>query len=145
MRRVKKSAIVAYTPIAMYRLVDDIERYPEFLPWCTGAELIERTEYQAIARLELSKGGVSKHFTTKNTLDPGRSVKMDLVDGPFRSLDGRWEFLEIGSQGCEIRLQVEFEFTSFLVELAFGQFFEQTCNSLVDAFTERAKAVYGDA
>lgn len=143
MRRVDRSALVPYSAGEMFMLVDDVEAYPEFLPWCNDAEVLSRDDDVIEAKLELHKGGVSNHFTTRNTRREFESIDIALVGGPFRHLQGGWKFSEIGEQGCKVSLKLEFEFESMFVDLMFGAYFEETCNSLVDAFTRRAKDVFG--
>lgn len=148
MRRVDRSALVPYSAEEMFRLVDDVPAYPEFLPWCSDA-VIEREEGDTmLATLELHKGGISRRFTTRNTRKPHSSIDLSLVGGPFRHLSGGWRFRELGrnlgEDGCRVSLELEFAFDSRLVDMMFGPFFEQTCNSLVDAFTRRAAEVYGE-
>lgn len=143
MRKVNRSALVPYTAREMFRLVDDIESYPEFLPWCNAATVQERDPDKVIATLELRKGALSRRFTTRNTPTAFSSIDIALVGGPFRRLSGGWRFREIGNSGCEVSLELEFSFDSMLVDMMFGSFFEETCNSLVDAFTQRATHVYG--
>jgi len=128
----------------MFELVDDVASYPEFLPWCNHAEVHERTDGTVEATLELHKGAVSNHFTTRNTLHRPNAIDLALVGGPFRHLQGGWRFGDLGAGGSKVSLELEFQFDSRLVDLMFGSFFEDTCNSLVDAFTRRAEAVYGD-
>ena len=142
MRKVRRNALVPYSADAMFDLVDDVASYPEFLPWCSDAVVHERTEEQVRATLELHKGSMSKRFTTLNRRDPGRSLTMDLVNGPFRHLEGIWHFEEIGDTGSKVSLHIDFEFSSPMLNLMFGSYFEQTCSSLVDAFTRRARDVY---
>jgi ribosome-associated toxin RatA of RatAB toxin-antitoxin module len=143
MRKVNRSALVPYTAQEMFRLVDDIESYPEFLPWCNAATVQQRDPDKVVATLELRKGAVSRKFTTRNTPTANSSIDIALVGGPFRRLSGGWRFREIGNTGCEVSLELEFAFDSMLVDMMFGSFFEDTCNSLVDAFTQRATQVYG--
>ena len=143
MRRVDRSALVPYSAREMFMLVDDVESYPEFLPWCDDAEVLSRSDDVVEARLELHKGGVSNHFTTRNTRREFEAIDIALVGGPFRHLQGGWAFKEIGEEGCRVSLQLEFEFESMFVDLMFGAFFEETCNSLVDAFSRRARDVFG--
>ncbi|MEL6446805.1 MAG: type II toxin-antitoxin system RatA family toxin [Pseudomonadota bacterium] len=143
MRQVRRSALVPYTAQAMFDLVDDVASYPEFLPWCSDAVEHERNDEQVRATLELHKGSMSKRFTTLNTREPGASLTMDLVDGPFRHLEGVWHFEPVGESGSKVALHIDFEFSSPVLSLMFGSFFEQTCSSLVDAFTRRAREVYG--
>lgn len=143
MRKVRRSALVPYSAAQMFRLVDDVESYPDFLPWCGGAHIDRREGDDVVATLELDKGGVSKRFTTRNRRREFESIDLFLVGGPFRHLEGGWRFRSLGEEGSEVSLELEFEFESRLVDMVFGRFFEETCNSLVDAFTRRAAAVFG--
>ncbi|MGH8193617.1 MAG: type II toxin-antitoxin system RatA family toxin [Woeseiaceae bacterium] len=146
MRKVKRSALVPHTAQEMFELVDDVESYPEFLPWCNDATVRSRTDDTVVATLELQKGSVSKHFTTRNTRLEFEAIDLALVDGPFRHLDGGWRFREIsgnGGNGCEVSLELEFEFENKLVDMMFGRYFEDTLEALVDAFTQRANAKFG--
>lgn len=143
MRKVNRSAIVPYSAREMFVLVDDVEAYPEFLPWCNQAEVHNRTDESVEATLELHKGAVSNKFTTRNSRTEFAAIGLELIGGPFRHLDGGWQFKELGDDGCKVSLELEFEFESRLVDLMFGSFFEDICNSLVDAFTKRAETVFG--
>lgn len=143
MRNVNRSALVPYAAREMFVLVDDVAAYPEFLPWCRSAQVIERTDAVVEATLELQKGAVSNKFTTRNARDEFESIGIALVGGPFRHLQGGWTFEDIDDRGCKVALKLEFEFDSMLVDMMFGAFFEETCNSLVDAFTRRAVQVFG--
>jgi len=127
----------------MFVLVDDVEAYPEFLPWCNDAEVRNRTDDIVDATLELHKGSLSNHFTTRNTRREFETIELELIGGPFRHLQGGWRFTEIGEEGCKVALELEFEFENKLIDMMFGAFFEDTCNSLVDAFTKRAQVVFG--
>ncbi len=143
MRKVNRSALVPYTAREMFVLVDDVESYPKFLPWCNDAEVHNRTEDTVEATLELHKGSVSNHFTTLNTRHEFDLIELALVGGPFRHLAGGWHFTDLGDAGCKVALELDFEFESMLIDMMFGAVFEQTCNSLVDAFTKRAQDVFG--
>jgi len=127
----------------MFVLIDDVEAYPEFLPWCNDTEVHNRTDDTVDATLELHKGSLSNHFTTRNTRREFESIELELIGGPFRQLQGGWQFTEIGEEGCKVTLELEFEFENKLIDMMFGAFFEDTCNSLVDAFTKRAQVVFG--
>ncbi len=127
----------------MFVLIDDVEAYPEFLPWCNDAEVRNRTDNIVEATLELHKGSLSNHFTTRNTRREFETIELELIGGPFRHLQGGWQFTEIGEEGCKVALELEFEFENKLIDMMFGAFFEDTCNSLVDAFTKRARVVFG--
>ncbi len=127
----------------MFLLVDDVAAYPEFLQWCNEAEIHERTQEFVEATLELHKGGLSNHFTTRNSRNEFDSIDIALVGGPFTHLQGGWQFQDLGSDGCKVSLKLDFEFESMFVDMMFGSFFEETCNSLVDAFVGRARSVFG--
>jgi len=127
----------------MYGLVEDVVAYPEFLPWCIGATLHFKDEEIIEASLEMRRGAVKKSFTTRNTLQPGLAMGIELVDGPFRHLAGAWQFEQLGEDGSKVSLQMEFEFESRVTDALFGRYFEDTCNSLIDSFTKRAHKIYG--
>ena len=148
MREVKRNALVTYTPAQMFALVEAFERYPEFLPWVSAATLISRDGNQLVGRLEMERMGVKEHFTTRNTLNAPYEMHMQLVDGPFKHLSGAWKFTEIcdatgQARGTKVDLQIQFEFKNGLLDLLMGKSFEASCGSLVNAFTQRAKALYG--
>jgi ribosome-associated toxin RatA of RatAB toxin-antitoxin module len=142
-RKVHRSALVPYTAREMFVLVDDVESYPQFLPWCNDAEVHNRTENTVEATLELHKGSVSNHFTTLNTRHEYHKIDLELIGGPFRHLAGGWRFTELGQDGSKVALELDFEFDSKFIDMLFGAYFEDTCNSLVDAFTTRAKEIFG--
>lgn len=143
MRKVSRSALVSYSAEQMYSLVEDIDSYPSFLPWCNDVDVHFREGNVVEATLELHRGKLSKRFRTRNTMDPGRAVALELVNGPFRHLSGGWNFRQLGEDGCKVSFELEFEFESRALDLMIGAYFEGTCNSLVDAFTQRAAEIYG--
>ncbi len=143
MRKVNRSAIVPFSASEMYALVEDIEAYPDFLPWCESTVVHKRDGGVVEATLEIHRAGISKSFTTRNTNRQDESIGLALIGGPFRQLSGGWVFQALGDSGCKVALELEFEFESRLVDMMFGSFFEDICNSLVDAFTKRAEAVFG--
>lgn len=143
MREVHRSAIVPYPAADVYALIADLEAYPQFVPGCTGSQVISRDGSEVVASLALSKGPFSSSFTTRNTLDPPHRMTMSLVDGPFKSLKGEWRVEPLGAKGCRIDLHVSFEMASRSRDWLLGPAFALTCNGLVDAFVARAKAVYG--
>ncbi|BBN82098.1 ubiquinone-binding protein [Pseudoalteromonas sp. A25] len=142
MPQIEKSALVMYSTQEMFELVNDVDAYPAFLPHCSDAKIIQASEEGMTASLEISKAGLKKWFTTKNSFD-GTTVHMQLVDGPFKSLKGYWQFTELDDQACKVSLKLEFEFASKLIEMAFGKVFNEVAKSMVSAFTQRAKIVYG--
>ena len=139
MKNVNKSVLIWYSPEEMYRLVTDVERYPEFLPWVAGAKLHEKSDRELQATLEMQRGGVRERFSTRNTFERPAYMTMRLVDGPFRLLEGGWKFSPIGTAGTRIELEMRFEFASAVVSMLFGKSFEESCNSLIDAFIARAR------
>lgn len=139
---IQRSALVNYSAEAMYDLVNDVDAYPEFLPGCKDSKVLARESDMMKASLLVAKAGVKQWFTTKNTLEPARHIHMQLVDGPFKRLTGGWTFSALSDEACKIELNLEFEFTSKLTELAFGKIFNALAASMVKAFTERAKQVY---
>ncbi len=145
MRSAKRSALVPYTPMQMWTLVDEAEHYPEFLPWCSAATVHHREPTLVEGTLELRRGGIRRSFRTRNTQVPGEYIDIELVDGPFRSLEGRWAFAPVGDAGSRIEFEIHFEFESRVLDSLLGPFFEDTLNSIVDAFTRRADEVYGPA
>lgn len=143
MREVRRSALLPYSAAQVFDLVADVERYPEFLPWCTGAAVLARDGEQVTAQLKLARGRVSARFTTRNRLVPAQFLEMRLLEGPFRSLEGRWDFSPIGDAGSRVELAVQFETQGSLTGMLLGPIFEGICNQLVDAFAQRARQVYG--
>ena len=141
MREMTRSSLVARPPAVLYQLVDDIGRYPEFVPGCTAAQVLERNEYEVVARLTVRRGPLHTHFTTRNRLDPGRSVQMELVEGPFKVLAGRWSFTPVASNGCRIELQLRFQFSNVVKSVLFDALFEETQSELVRAFVARAQSL----
>ena len=141
MRHMIRSALVARPPETLYRLVEDIERYPEFVPGCTSAQVLQRAEHEMIARLAVRRGPLRTHFTTRNRLEPVRRVHIQLVEGPFRVLEGQWSFTPIADQGCRIELSLRFQFANALKSALFDSLFEETAASLVRAFVARAQAL----
>ena len=143
MQVVERSAITTFTPAQMFALVDDVDRYPEFLPWCTAASVAVASDTERVASITVSRGVLHSTFTTRNTLPKDTQILMHLVDGPFRYLKGEWRFDAIGDRGTKVHFRVEFEFKSRLTALAFSASFEALCATLVDAFVLRARKIYG--
>lgn len=143
MRKVSRSALVPYSSDQMYALVDDVAAYPTFLRWCSAVTVHSRDDDHVEASLELQRGTLSKTFTTRNSLDPGKAIHIALVGGPFSHLSGGWHFEQLGRDGSKVSLRLEFEFESRMTDMLFGRYFEDICNSLVDSFTQRASDIYG--
>lgn len=128
----------------MYKLVDDIEAYPEFLPWCKSTTVLSRTKDEVRASIQIAHSGLNRSFTTCNRNQKNKIIEMRLLEGPFKHLEGFWRFDDIESEGCKVSLDLNFEFSNKLIGLAFGPVFNQIANNLVDAFCNRAKQVYGN-
>jgi len=140
---VQKSALIKYSALQMFEIVDDIESYPEFLPWCSGSKILKREGDIVEAELLIAKAGFNKSFATRNRSDGHGKLFMTLLDGPFSSLDGVWDFMPLREDASKISLDLEFEMHGKFASLAFGAVFNQICNTMVKSFTDRAKQVYG--
>ncbi|MGB5446369.1 MAG: SRPBCC family protein [Psychromonas sp.] len=143
MAQVSRSALLMYSAEEMYQLVNDVNAYPEFLPGCVDANILAMDENIMRASVKVAKAGISQTFTTENVLVNGQSILMNLVDGPFKHLTGGWTFTQLDEQACKVNLDLQFEFKSSLVELAFGRIFNELVGSMVKSFSSRAKVVYG--
>lgn len=132
-----------YTAEAMYQLVADVETYPEFLPWCRSAKIQGTNGNEVQASLEIARGPVRKSFTTRNRLHHGKAIRMSLVNGPFKHLEGEWRFTPLGEDGSKIELHLEFDFSSKLLKATVGPVFNHIAETMVDAFCRRAHELYG--
>src|SRR5947207_14967601 len=143
MQCVKKSVLVPYAAAEMFELVDRVERYPQFLPWCAGAQVLEAAERHKSARLDIDYHGVRAHFTTDNVNDPPSSIVITLKSGPFRRLHGEWRFHALAERACKVEFELAYEFATELLERLVGPVFNHIANTFVDAFVRRAESVYG--
>ena len=143
MATVKKSALVLYSAAEMYALVEDIEAYPRFLPWCRSTQVLSRNEDEVRATIEMVKGGVHKSFTTCNRMQNHKMIDIRLLEGPFKRLEGYWRFEPLRADASKVSLDMEFEFASPLLRVAVEPVFKQIAYSLVDAFCKRAVELYG--
>lgn len=139
MREVKRTALIAEAPARMYQLINDIEHYPEFVPWCSAARVESRTDAFVVATLTIKRGPLRAEFTTRNLLETDRRVLMQFVSGPFRVLEGLWTLTPLGDLGCRVELEMRFEFANRVAGALFEPLFEDTVSSLVDAFVKRAR------
>jgi ribosome-associated toxin RatA of RatAB toxin-antitoxin module len=124
----------------MYSLVDDVVAYPEFIPWCGGVDVLERGAERSTVRLLIDYRGLRHHFTTTNEHLPGHAIRLTLVDGPFRHLDGEWRFTPLMEDACKVELELHYEFKSSALEKLVGPVFSHIANSFVDAFIRRAES-----
>lgn len=142
MKTVEKSVLIWFTAQEMFDLVVDVASYPAFLPWCDQTQVLSTEEHGMTARIGMAFGGLHKSFTTHNTHVPGRQVQLQLIDGPFKHLDGVWNFIPLGEeQACRVELQLSYSFDSMFGALV-GPVFDKIASTLVDAFVKRAEAVY---
>lgn len=141
--QIDKTALVMHSAERMFHLVNDIARYPEFLPWCSGAEVHEEGPGQRRASLEISKGGMHHKLTTRNRVREPESIDITLAEGPLKSLTGHWKFYPLDENACKVTLTLEFEFSGALSRMAFGPVFKYMANTMVDAFCRRADELYG--
>lgn len=140
---VQKSALVRIPASAMFTLVNDVERYPEFLPWCRSSRILRLLADGMEAEVEVARGGFNQSFATRNLIVHEQEIRMSLLRGPFESLEGVWSFLPLREDASKISLDLHFEMSGRLTSLAFGAVFSQICNTLVSAFSERAKQLHG--
>ncbi|MGI5309123.1 SRPBCC family protein [Rheinheimera sp. WS51] len=145
MPQIERSALVFYSTQQMFDLVNEVPDYPQFLPGCTAAQIVSQSNQEMVASLQVSKAGIGHTFTTRNTLYPYQRIDMQLVDGPFKKLHGGWQFVPLNDHACKVILKLDFEFSNKLIQFAFGKIFSELATSMVNAFTVRAKQVYGEA
>lgn len=142
MAQVNRSALVLHTAEEMFDLVNDVRRYPEFLPWCASTAVVSETDDTLEATLYLSKGGLKYSFTTRNFLQRPKHMEITLVEGPFKSLTGVWTFTPLNEEASKVELNMHFEFSGKLTGMAMGKVFNSVATTLVDAFVTRADQVY---
>lgn len=135
--------LVEYSAAQMFALVADVARYPEFLPWCGGAQILGEESGVVHASIQIDFRGIRQRFSTRNTLEHDALIQMKLVDGPFRELDGSWRFKALGEHACKIEFRLHYEFSSKLLEKLVGPVFHYIANTFVDAFVKRALQLYG--
>jgi ribosome-associated toxin RatA of RatAB toxin-antitoxin module len=140
---VHKTVLLGYSAEQMFALVDRVEDYPQFLPWCGGVEVKEREAARLIATLKINFHGVRQSFTTENTNIRPSSMTMHLLEGPFKHLHGTWNFKPLREDACRIDFDLQYEFSNKLIESVIGPVFNMIATSFVDSFSKRAEAVYG--
>ena len=160
MKQVRKSVLLWHSARQMYDLVTQVKDYPQFLPWCSRADVLEASEQGMTARLGLSFSGLHHAFTTRNRHVPGREVTVDLVDGPFSMLSGVWRFTPVGGTpvddslglgtggarepgACKVELDLRYALSAGPLEVVLSPVFDRVANTLVDSFVQRAEVVYG--
>ena len=139
---VKRSRVVQHTPQQMYDIVNQVEHYPEFVPYCDNTVVHHRDDDEVQASMVIAAGGMTKSFTTRNRLQPGKMIEIRLVDGPFKHLEGFWRF-DSEEEGTRVSFDLEFEFAGKMMSMLLGPIFEQITSKMVDAFCDRAVQLYG--
>jgi ribosome-associated toxin RatA of RatAB toxin-antitoxin module len=142
MQRVLKSVLVPFDAAQMFALVDGFERYPEFLPWCSGAAVLAIRPDGKTARIDIDYHGIKAHFTTDNAETPPSRIVVTLKDGPFRHLHGEWRFRSLAADACKVEFELAYEFSTHVLEKVVGPVFNHIANTFIDAFVRRAEAVY---
>jgi len=140
---IRRTALVLHTAMDMFRLVQDVPRYPDFLKWCQTAEVHEQTAELQLASLVVRVSGVTQQFTTRNRFVPGERLTLSLVDGPFRHLSGEWLFEPLGDTGSKVSLILSFDFSSKVLSSTFRRGFTHIADRMVNEFSKRADDVYG--
>jgi len=142
MAEVSKLVFIEFTAAQMFELVDRCEDYPQFLPWCGGAEVHTRTDTHTVATIHINYHGIKAHFSTENEKRPPHEMLIRLKEGPFRHLNGHWRFTALGDAACKIEFGLHYEFSSKLLEKALGPVFNHIANTFVDSFVKRAMQLY---
>ncbi|BBP00450.1 type II toxin-antitoxin system RatA family toxin [Sulfuriferula nivalis] len=143
MALVNKSVLVGHSAQQMFDLVDQVEHYPEFLPWCGGSEIKSREGDEMVAAIHIDYMHIKQSFSTRNINTPPNLIQMQLLDGPFKQLDGEWRFKVLNEEACKIEFVLHYEFSSKLLDTVLGPVFSYIANSFVEAFIQRAEKVYG--
>lgn len=140
---VEKSVLIERSAPQMFALVDRVEDYPAFLPWCGGTELLERTDALTAARIHINYHGIKAHFATANAKEPPRTMNIRLTEGPFKHMDGFWKFLPLGETACKVEFRLHYEFSNKLLEKALGPVFHHIADTFVESFVKRAQQIHG--
>ena len=142
MPQINRSALMPFKQEDIFNLVNDVEAYPDFLPWCSSAKILEKSPDHVLAKLTLKRVGVSYDLVTRNHLSPFKSIDIEFVEGPLRSLNGRWAFTGLGDLGCKVEMSLCFELKKQLVDKAMGSILENAAESMVRLFSSRAETVF---
>jgi len=143
-KEISRSALLPFSAEQMFDVVNDVALYQDYLPSCSRSEVIESSPELMVASLTLTRAGVSQQFTTRNKLAAPQRIDLQLVEGPFTTLNGYWLFSQLGEDGCKTEMNLKFDFNSRMLNATFGKVFEQVADSLVEAFCERAKVLHSN-
>ena len=144
MHNIHKSAIVLHPAQKMFQLVDSVENYPQFLPWCGSTQIIERDNRKTIASIEINYKGIRQTFTTENTKKQNQEMIIKLIDGPFKSLSGEWMFKNLDKDSCQIELKLKYEFSNVILEKLISPVFNMIANTFIDEFIKEANRSNND-
>ena len=144
MHNIHKSAIVLHPAQKMFQLVDSVENYPQFLPWCGSTQIIERDNDKTIASIEINYKGIRQTFTTENTKKQNQEMIIKLIDGPFKWLSGEWMFKNLDKDSCQIELKLEYEFSNVILEKLISPVFNMIANTFIDEFIKEANSSNND-
>ena len=144
MHSVERSILVPHSASQMFDLVADVEKYPQFMPWCGGASVSTRDETGMQASITISLAGIKQTFTTRNTHQYPSCIELELVDGPFSALKGRWEFIPLSEDACKVLFTLNYAFSNRALETMVGPIFNRIATSFIDSFTQRAQVCYGE-
>ena len=142
MPQINRSALMPFKQEDIFSLVNDVEAYPDFLPWCSSAKILEKSPDHVLAKLTLKRVGVSYDLVTRNHLSPFKSIDIEFVEGPLNSLNGRWAFTELGDLGCKVEMSLRFELKKQLIDKAIGSILENAAEDMVKLFSSRAESVF---
>ncbi|GKT11219.1 MAG: hypothetical protein ISEC1_P0182 [Thiomicrorhabdus sp.] len=143
MKKIEKSILLPYTAEQIYSIVNNVAEYPEFLPWCDHVKVLSESRYEMIASITVSKAGISQTFKTRNRLTEGKRIEMFLLEGPFKALDGVWEFRMLEDGNCLVRFEVEYEASYALLNATIGPVFSASSTVMLNALNKRAQVLYG--
>lgn len=142
MQRIQRSVLVPFSAQQMFDLVDDVEHYCEFLPWCGGSKVLAERPNGKTARIDIAFHGVKAYFTTDNVNVPPKSISMNLVEGPFRELHGKWTFHALRKDACKVEFTLVYDFKTNVLEALVGPVFNEISHHFIDAFVRRAEVRY---
>ena len=143
MRRVNRSAHVPYSSAQMFDVINDVDRYADFLPWCVSSKMLQDENNIMVARLVIARGGLKHSFSTRNVHKRPDSIQIELLKGPFSKLSGLWEFTQLGEDGCRVHMDLSFDFDSRVMNMTLASVFNVAADTMVDAFCDRADELYG--
>lgn len=144
MSKIDRQAIISYSCEQMYSLVNDVASYPEFLPWCAAAKVMSQSDIEMLGELTIRKGKLEKTFSTRNELNLNESITMNLENGPFKHMQGVWQFKALSEDACKVSFSLDFVFNNKLLALTLGPIFAKIADTMIDLFQQRAQKIYGD-